>query len=252
MEVPKINMSKKIIQNISVPVKKLGKRVRAIPYGFGNNRYCPVCKKSSRKFGKFGRIPRFEARCMHCLSLERHRLVWTYLERKTDLFDGSPKKMLHVAPEQGLEKLFKKYLGDGYLSGDLDSPIAMVKMDITDIKYPDNSFDIIYCSHVLEHVPKDKQAIFELYRVLKLRGWAMILVPITVEKTFEDPSVITPKERLKIFGQEDHVRRYGQDFIQILTNAGFKVSKIKAVDFLNDEEINRMRVGSDTIFICKK
>ena len=245
-------MDKKIIQSIPVPIKKLGRRVLSIPYVLGNNRYCPVCEKSSRKFGKFGRITRFEARCMHCLSLERHRLVWTYLQRETNLFDGSPKKMLHVAPEQSLEKLFKNYLGDGYLSGDLDSPIAMVKMDITDIKYPDDSFDFIYCSHVLEHVPKDKQAICEFYRVLKLRGWAMILVPITAEKTFEDPSVKTSEERLKIFGQEDHVRRYGPDFIQRLTKTGFKVSEIKASDFLSDEEIKRMRVSTDTIFICKK
>ena len=242
----------KIIQSIPVPIKKWGRRVLMIPYGLGNKRYCPICKKSSRKFGKFGRIPRFDVRCMHCFSLERHRLIWTYLQRKTDLFDGSLKKLLHVAPERGLGKSLKNYLGEGYLSGDLDSPMAMVQMDITDIKYPDDSFDVIYCSHVLEHVPKDRQAISELFRVLKLGGWAIILVPITVEKTFEDPSVKTSKERLKIFGQEDHVRRYGPDFTQRLTKAGFKVSEIKAFDFLSDEEINRMRIGSDSIFICKK
>jgi len=245
-------MYERIIKITPVPIKKLGKRILSIPYVLGNNRYCPICEKSSRKFGKHGIIPRLDVCCMHCESLERHRLVWMYLQRKTNLFDGFPKKMLHIAPESGLEKLFKIRLGDGYLSGDLNSPIAMIKIDITDINYSDNSFDVIYCSHVLEHVPKDRQAIGEFYRVLKLGGWALILVPITAEKTFEDTSVKTPEERLKIFGQKDHVRRYGPDFIQRLKEAGFKVSEIKSTDFLNEEEIKRMKIGTGTIFLCKK
>ena len=121
----------KIIQSFPEPIKQIGIRLISIPYILGNNRYCPLCEKSSRKFGKFG-IARSESRCMHCLSLERHRLVVLYLQRKTTLFDGSHKRMLHVAPEKKLEKLFKIHLGDGYLSADLYDPKAMVKMDITD------------------------------------------------------------------------------------------------------------------------
>lgn len=245
-------MVKKIIHSLPEPIKQIGKRLISIPYILGNNRYCPICKKSSRKFATFGIVPRSEAQCMHCFSLERHRLVWIYLQRKTDLFDRVSKRMLHIAPEKGLEKLFKIHLGNGYLSADLNNPKAMVRMDITDIKYPNDSFDVIYCSHVLEHVANDKKAISEFYRVLKSNGWAMILVPITVEKTFEDPAVKTPEERLKIFGQEDHVRRYGPDFVERLTVEGFKVSEIRPSDFLLEQEVNQMRIRPEIIFICKK
>ena len=106
------------------------------------------------------------------------------------------------------ERLLKKQLGSGYLTSDIRHPRAMVKMDITDIQYPDNPFDVIYCSHVLEHVPDDRRALSEFYRILKPTGWAILLVPIIAEKTFEDPSITDPSERLKLFGQADHVRGY--------------------------------------------
>ena len=99
----------------------------------------------------------------------------------------------------------------------------MIKIDITDIKFQNNTFDCILCSHVLEHILDDNKAIRELYRVLKPNGWAILQVPILREKTFEDPNIQTPEERLKYFGQEDHVRIYGLDYKDRLENAGFKV-----------------------------
>jgi SAM-dependent methyltransferase len=98
------------------------------------------------------------------------------------------------------------------------NPRAMVRMDITDIQYPKDTFDVIYCSHVLEHVVDDRKAMREFHRVLRPDGWALLLVPITVEKTFEDPSVTDPEERLSVFGQEDHVRCYGPDYVERLRN----------------------------------
>lgn len=116
---------------------------------YGKERFCPICGKSSRQFRSFGAVPRKDAQCPHCGSLERHRFLWLYLSRKTNLFNGKVKKMLHVAPELCLESTFKKRLGDNYLTADLFDSHATIKMDITNIQYPDQSFDVIYCSHVL-------------------------------------------------------------------------------------------------------
>jgi SAM-dependent methyltransferase len=154
--------------------------------------------------------------------------MWLYLTQKTNLFDGKQKKMLHVAPEPELSRLIQKAAYIDYLSADLFAPDimvkVMVKMDITDIQYPDNTFDVIYCSHVLEHVPDDRKAIREFFRVLKDGGWAIVQVPIIADTTFEDLTVINPKERERLFGQFDHVRRYGPDYKDRLTEAGFSVT----------------------------
>ena len=161
--------------------------------------------------------------------------------------------MLHIAPEKSLENKFKSHFGNLYLSADLDSSKAMTKMDIQDIKYEDCTFDIIFCSHVLEHVPNDKAAMKEFYRVLKNDGYAIIQVPVNSEYTYEDPSITDPDERLLHFGQEDHVRKYGPDFIERLISAGFKVEIVKATDFFTDEEIEKTGIrNSGSIFYCTK
>src|SRR5205823_10364596 len=116
----------------------------------------------------------------------------------------------------------------------------MVAMDITAIQFPDESFDVIYCSHVLEHVPDDRRAMREFHRVLKTGGWAILLVPITAERTVEDPSVLDPAERLRLFGQEDHVRRYGPDYTDRLREAGFEVAEVAVTDLVNAADARRM------------
>ncbi len=224
---------------------------QSLPY-IGWGRYCPVCGKKSNRFVQYGVIPREDARCMHCGALERHRLVWLFFERMTDLFDGKPKKMLHIAPERAFEALLKKQLGAGYLTADLINPRAMVRMDITNIQFPSDTFDVIYCSHVLEHVPDDKLAIHELYRILKPDGWAVILVPINADKTFEDPSVVDPTKRLELFGQKDHLRRYGPDFRERLIEEGFNVKVFVPSDFLQDNEVSFMAIRNENIYYCKK
>ena len=161
--------------------------------------------------------------------------------------------MLHIAPEPCLEPRFKKWLAESYLTADLFNPHAMVKMDITNIAYPDQSFDVIYCSHVLEHVPDDRKAMREFFRVLKDNGWAILLVPIYAEKTFEDPSIVEPTARLKAFGQEDHVRRYGPAYIDRLREAGFRVELTKFIDFVQKAEAIRMGLTtSGLIYYCTK
>ncbi|HEX8268883.1 MAG TPA: methyltransferase domain-containing protein [Flavobacterium sp.] len=158
------------------------------------------------------------------LSLERHRLLWLYLKNETDFF-SAPKKVLHFAPEQAFYKLFRNQKNLDYTTTDLYSPLADVKADICNLPFGDNSFDIILCNHVLEHIPDDTKAMQELYRVLKPGGMGIFQIPqdLRREITFEDNSITDQKERAKIFGQYDHVRVYGRDYFGKLRSIGFTV-----------------------------
>lgn len=183
---------------------------------------CSICAHRIRHFRPFGDPPRQNAKCPNCGALERHRFAWLVLREKTNLFDGIPKKILHIAPEACFESRLRKLVGDGYVTADLEKPNVTLQMDITDIRLPDESFDAIICSHVLEHVLDDRRAMSELFRVLRRGGWALLDVPITVDITFEDDEIVEPAERKKAFGQADHVRRYGPDFTRRLDAAGFR------------------------------
>ena len=145
-------------------------------------------------------------------------------------------------------------MGKDYITADLYDPQTTVKMDITDIPYPDAYFDVIYCSHVFEHVLDDKKAMREFHRVLKPFGWAILLVPITAEKTFEDPSITEPSERLRVFGQDDHVRRYGIDYADRLHECGFEVKVSYVSDLVEKDSAERMGLtpASGEIYYCTK
>jgi SAM-dependent methyltransferase len=229
--------------------------LRHIPY-IGTGRFCPVCGKQSKKFAACGVVvPRDDAMCTYCGALERHRFIWLFFKKMTNLFGRNPKKMLHIAPEPAFEAPLRKHLHNGYLTADLNNPNAMVKMDITDIRYPNGTFDVIYCSHVLEHVPNDRLAIREFYRVLKPDGWAVIMVPISCQnRTIEDLSVSDPVKRLKLFGQKDHLRIYGHDFLDRLVEAGFNVRVFIPSDFLQEKEIFIMAISKEAgeIYYCTK
>lgn len=237
-------------ERVKDPLRRARDVARSVPY-YGKERFCPLCEKSSGRFRQFGIVPRENAQCFHCGALERHRLLWLFVSTRTDLFDGTAKKMLHVAPEPCIESRLKQHLGDNYLTADLFNARAMVKMDITNIEYPDQSFDVIYCSHVLEHVQDDRKAMREFCRVLKSDGWAVLIVPITAEETFENPSIVEPEERLKVFGQADHVRRYGPDYVDRLREAGFSVEVTKVNDLVQKDEAIRMGLTGE-IYYCTK
>lgn len=239
----------RIISNSTKLTKDFVKLIRY----YGHNRYCPICEKYSRSFFPAGIKKRKDARCIHCGSLERHRFLWLFLSKKTNLFDERPKNVLHIAPKSFLKKRFEKFLGNGYITADLYKSNVMVKMDITDIQYHDQSFSVIICSHVLEHVQDDKKAIRECYRVLNNNGWAIFVVPVSANETFEDSSIIDPEERIKLFGKSDHVRKYGSDFVTRLTNAKFKVDIIEVSDLVDEENAALMGIFSaGKIFYCTK
>lgn len=232
-------------------LKKTRNAVLSLMYR-GEGRYCPICDKSSRKFAKQGSF--VNARCVHCGAHERHRIIWLYLNRKTDLFNGRAKKMLNIGVEQSFEKLLRLRLGAGYLTADLYDPRAMIKLDVTNIHYPDASFDVIYCSHVLAYVPNDKQAMKELFRVLKPHGWAILADPVSYSKTTDVPFIDKASSHFQTYDPEDSLHHYGPDYEDRLRAAGFKTSVIHPSDFLNAEERECMGITTmaDEIFYCTK
>jgi len=161
--------------------------------------------------------------------------------------------MLHVAPEPGMESRLHDIPNLDRLTADLRPGRAMVEMDISDINFPNACFDVIYCSHVLEHVPNDHKAICELNRVLKDDGWAVIQVPLSGKHTFEDPSITDRKTRRRLFGKADHLRLYGRDFEDRLREAGFNVDVVSCADILDPEEARQLGVHPGRlIFACSR
>jgi SAM-dependent methyltransferase len=213
--------------------------------------FCPVCESSVASFRNFG--PDRNAWCPVCLAMARHRAAWLFLKEKTDLFhSGGKRKMLHLAPEPAFAERFSRLPHLEYITADLDGTGVMMAMDITQIKLPDASFDVIYCSHVLEHVPDDLRAMRELKRVLRPSGWALFMVPITVDRTVEDPSITDPGERERLFGQVDHVRRYGQDFLDRLCDSGYDVEITYASQLAGEADQIRMGVfGNEAMYLCR-
>lgn len=230
------------------PLEWLYNRIRY----FGFACYCPVCETHLRSFKRVGIAPWGDWVCPLCKSSTRHRMAWLFFKHRTNLFSNSPKKMLHVGAESQFEKKLKKVPGLEYITADLNNPNATAKMDITNIQLPDNSFDIIFCCHVLEHIADDRQAMRELHRVLKPTGWAAIMVPLRDEMTIEDPSVTDPAERKRIFGEADHVRRYGLDIKDRLEETGFKVEVFMLGDVVANDNSDRFGIKNQRVFFCKK
>ena len=223
---------------------------------FHGKRYTdPIDNSNYSRFLSYGykRI-RKNALCPGTLSLERHRLLWLYLDNETNFLNSSL-KVLHVAPEQVFYKKFKKLKNWDYLTFDLNSPIADIKGDLTSTNFKDESFDLIICNHVLEHIKDDKSALNEIYRVLKYNGTSILQVPINVrrEKTFEDSTIKSKIQREKYFGQYDHVREYGLDFKDRVEQSGFKVQMINySKNISKDLIIKYGLMKNDLIPIAKK
>lgn len=217
----------------------------------GEAYYCPLCETRLRCFLRLHRP--YHQFCPVCRSLQRYRLVWLFFNSQVIQLGCKPERMLHIAPEEALTRRFRQVPGLEYLSADLHDPKAMVKMDVSDIQFPDDSFDIIYCSHVLEHVPDDRKALAEFYRVLRPGGYALVIVPILSPVTYEDPSITSPQERQRLYGQHDHVRSYGPDFKTRVEQTGFIVSAFGTRDIASEEQAERMGLGyAETLFLCRK
>jgi SAM-dependent methyltransferase len=206
---------------------------------FGLQRHCPLCNAHLQEFlaGGFpypvleqydviGGGQRPQVRCPICRSTDRERLIYLYLAHKTDFLRRTqPATVLHVAPERSLRQILRSQPYLDYRTADIEPGKADTAIDITQIPYPDQTFDLIICNHVLEHILDDRQAMRELHRVLHPNGVAILQVPLSLKlaTTYEDPSITTPEARIQAFGQEDHVRIYGRDYGQRLESVGFVV-----------------------------
>jgi predicted SAM-dependent methyltransferase len=222
----------------------------------GNNVECPVCERSFRKFLSYGSetAARDGVLCPYDLTLERHRLMWLYLTKKSDFFT-SPKKVMHIAPEQCFHKKFQKQENLDYTTGDLMSPIADLHFDLHKIPLEDNQYDVVFCNHVMEHVEDDRQCMSELFRIMKPGGWGIMQVPqdLNAATTYEDSSITDPKEREKHFWQYDHVRLYGMDYPDRLKSVGFEIEVYDYRIEFPEEQSDRYRLHKDEmLYVVRK
>lgn len=231
--------------------RRIRQRLRTLSYA-GNRFVCPICGGRFRKFLPYGVKP--NRKCPGCGSLGRHRLFWLYFEDRTNLFSDHL-RVLHVAPEKILQEKLRAMPSLDYVSADLNRSSAMVQMDVRDIPFEDDDFDVILCSHVLEHVADDQRAMGELFRVLKPGGWAILQSPLDSgrARTFEDPHVVTPEGRERVFGHSDHVRIYGRDYKDRLEQAGFTVHIDKYARDLGADAIRKYGLKKRAeIHLCTK
>ena len=215
----------------------------------GNTHVDPIDGKRFKSFLPYGyESPRDNVLSPSTLSLERHRLLWLYLKNETNFFTAAL-KILHFAPEQAFYNRFRRLKNLDYTTTDLNSPLADVKADICDLPFEDASFDVIFCNHVLEHIPDDTKAMQEMYRVLRPDGWGIFQIPQDLKRatTFEDNSITDRKERAKIFGQYDHVRIYGRDYFEKLRNIGFIVEEVDFTSKMTAEDIEKYRLAKGEI-----
>ncbi len=217
----------------------------------GNQVECPVCERKFRKFLSYGSsvAHRENVLCPYDLTLERHRLMWLYLKQESDFFTAPHLNVLHIAPEQCFYKQFKKQSNLNYLTGDLVSPIADLHFDLHHIPLEDNTYDVIFCNHVMEHVDDALVCMKELFRVMKPGGWGIMQVPQDHQNeiTFEDKSITTPEDREKYYWQKDHVRLFGKDYPEWLSKAGFKVEIAFENNPLTAELIEKYRLQKEEI-----
>jgi SAM-dependent methyltransferase len=226
----------------------------------GEGKECPVCGCKRRKFLPYGYVtPRENALCPKCLSLERHRLLWLWLLRESDLGRGAMAlpRMLHIAPEVALMRRFRKMYASSperYITADLESPLADMHFDVQQIPLKDGEMDVVICNHIMEHVEDDRRAMSELYRVMRRGGWGVILSPVELTRatTFEDDSITDEAERTRIFGQYDHRRVYGRDYADRLREVGFEVEDLDYAASLTADERARFALPVDHLYIVRK
>lgn len=226
----------------------------------GKGKECPLCGCRRRKFLPYGYVTqRDNALCPNCLALERHRTLWLWLLRESDIGRGAVAlpRLLHVAPEVALMRKFSRIYAKqpaDYVTADLESPLADLHFDIQHIPLEDESFDAVICNHIMEHVEDDRLAMREILRIMRKGGWGVILSPVDLqrEKTFEDDTITDEAERTRIFGQYDHRRIYGRDYAERLREAGFEVYECDYANLIPAKEKQLYALTDELLYIVRK
>ena len=223
----------------------------------GNKVYCACCRSTFKEFAPFGNDRRQNAWCPKCESLERHRLLWMYFEKKTNIYTADL-KLLHIAPETVFFHKFKKQKNIDYYPVDIFPhlyPKGTTYLDILDHEIPDNSFDVIICNHVFQYIEDDKTAMANILKLMKPGGWGIMQVPINTKatETFEDSSITDPLERERVFGLKEHVRYYSYDYADKLRSIGFDVTVDDFTASFTDEEIFKYGFfKGDAVYFVRK
>lgn len=185
---------------------------------------CPFCGWRGSSFYDHPNLHvRPNCLCPRCYSKERHRLLYLYLRDRTPLFH-CPLRLLEIAPGPYSFRLMRRLPRVQHITLDYADPLAKIRGDLQRLPFADRSFDLALCYHVFEHIPDDRQGMRELSRVLRDDGLALVQVPVLGGTTWEDPSITDPRERLRVYGQDDHMRNYGRDWTVRLQEAGFAVT----------------------------
>lgn len=211
----------------------------------GKSHQCSVCSKKLKSFIK---LPNNDLLCPFCGSISRNRRLWQLLHRDYNLTGD----VLHFSPSRNIYRKLKKRSDINYITSDYeDEFIADHHFDITNIDQKDAAFDRIICFHVLEHIPDDRKAMQELYRVTKPNGIVFIQTPFKDGEIYENENITTPEERLKHFGQEDHVRIYSSKGLkERLTAVGFQVKRLTFE--ITEHDTYYGHISPETILIAIK
>ena len=238
----------------SLKVLELFLVLRALLF-LGSKYTCPCCGWKMRAFATSGTSFRQRALsyCPRCNAKARHRRIWLFMEEQTNLF-SERLRLLEIAPKFSLARRFTKIPTIDYVAGDLHKhPNRNIRLDVRSLPFLTESCDALLCVHVLEEVAEDRQAMDEMYRVLKPGGWALVSVPTNMDaKTYEDPSIVLPDERERAFGEPDHVRVYGYDLADRLRCSGFEVSLNMASDVPNKKQRQYGLRNNENLFYCRK
>ncbi|MDP9331998.1 MAG: methyltransferase domain-containing protein [Actinomycetota bacterium] len=240
-------------QSLPQVVRTLARTV-TVTARYGGRRYlCPCCQARFRRLLPYGVPPRPNRACPKCGALQRHRLLWLYLARELHILTASH-RVLHIAPERAIRRRLKSLPNLTYVTTDLNLPGAGVQAELGWLPFEDDCFDIVVCSHVLEHIEHDLQSMAEMFRVLAPGGQALIMVPLKTDlaETYEDPSITSPDERHQAFGHPEHVRYYGADVVDRLRQSGFEVEPVDYVDRMAPGEAEHIRASrGELIYVCR-
>ena len=234
-------------ESLLFSLEPLMRSLYALPFKGGEQYQCSICNTRLKKW-----IPinnESDYLCPACGSIARTRFLSMVLDEQLNLKDQSW-RVLHFSPSRALKRKLRKYSKLEYITTDYESTHEDRNYDITSVPEADNSFDLIICFHVLEHIPDDKQAMQELFRLVKPGGHVLLQTPFQEGATYEDPSITSEAEREIHFGQKDHVRIYGfDDFLLRLRNVGFKVKRNATKELIDKEAISRLQIKAESVII---